>query len=112
MYVGYWVENINYKMGDIVYVEDLLEYYICINDHLSNNLSLPNKEDLYWLYISSSFLNNFMPNCTTYEKICNEQDDKSVKSDKDDKSVKSDICYESNEDNNKQNKFKNINPNM
>jgi len=105
MYVGYWVENINYKMGDIVYVEDLLEYYICINDHLSNNLSLPNKEDLYWLYISSSFLNNFMPNCTTYEKICNEQDDKSVKSDKDDKSVKSDICYESNEDNNKQNKF-------
>jgi ATP-dependent Lon protease len=59
MYVGFWLENINYVMGDIVYVAELLEYYICIKDHLSNNLTLPSKEDLYWLYISSTFLNNF-----------------------------------------------------
>jgi ATP-dependent Lon protease len=67
MYIGYWVENINYKIGNIVYVEDLLEYYICIKEHVSDNLSFPNKDDLYWLYISSTFLDNFKSNYTTYD---------------------------------------------
>lgn len=91
MYVGYWLENINYKTGNIVYVEDLLEYYICIKDHLSNNLSFPNKEDLYWLYISSSFLNNFTSYYTKYEQIYREQDNKDNKDDISDESNSEDI---------------------
>jgi len=68
MYIGYWVENINYKIGNIVYVEDLLEYYICIKEHVSDNLSFPNKDDLYWLYISSTFLDYFKSNYATYDQ--------------------------------------------
>ena len=68
MYIGYWAENINYKIGNIVYVEDLLEYYICIKDHVSDNLSFPNKDDLYWLYISSTFLDYFKSNYATYDQ--------------------------------------------
>lgn len=74
MYIGYWVENINYKTGNIVYVEDLLEYYICIKDHVSDHLSFPNKDDLYWLYISSTFLDNFKLNYATYEQIKDDGD--------------------------------------
>ena len=75
MYIGYWAENINYKIGNIVYVEDLLEYYICIKDHVSDHLSFPNKDDLYWLYISSTFLDNFKSNYATYEQIKDDVDD-------------------------------------
>jgi len=59
MYSGYWEINKDYKRGDIIYVCTLAEYYICINDHISDRLTFPNKEDLYWTYISNSFLNFF-----------------------------------------------------
>jgi len=59
MYSGYWEINKDYKRGDIIYVCTLAEYYICINDHISDRLTFPNKEDLYWSYISNSFLNFF-----------------------------------------------------
>ncbi len=57
MYNGYWKVNENYKRGDVIYVCTLAEYYICINDHISDRLTFPNKEDLYWMYISNNFLN-------------------------------------------------------
>jgi ATP-dependent Lon protease len=60
MYTGYWYENIDYKKGDIVYVSELLEYYICTNPHKSNNLTFPNKIDIYWLLISSVFLDELI----------------------------------------------------
>jgi ATP-dependent Lon protease len=56
MYVGFWNQNIKYTKGDIVFVNELQEYFICILDHTSNNLTLPSKEDLYWVYVSSNFL--------------------------------------------------------
>lgn len=91
MYIGYWAENINYKIGNIVYVEDLLEYYICIKDHVSDNLSFPNKDDLYWLYISSTFLDNFKSNYATYDQI---KDD--VLDDNFDESNSEDDCKKNN----------------
>lgn len=56
MYNGYWETNKNYKRGDVIYVCTLAEYYICINDHISDRLTFPNKEDLYWMYIPNNFL--------------------------------------------------------
>jgi len=60
MYVGFWKENISYKRGDIVYVEDLKEYYICDLEHKSDCYFIPAKEDLYWIYISNSFLSELL----------------------------------------------------
>lgn len=56
MYSGYWQLDKSYKKGDIIYIVTLSEYYICINDHISDRLTFPNKEDIYWMYISNSFL--------------------------------------------------------
>ena len=56
MYSGYWEINKNYKRGDVIYVCTLAEYYICINEHISDRLTFPNKEDIYWMYISNNFL--------------------------------------------------------
>ena len=66
MYTGYWSTNINYKKGDIVYVNELLEYYICIKPHKSNNLTFPNKIDMYWVSISSVFLDDLIKNTCNY----------------------------------------------
>jgi ATP-dependent Lon protease len=62
MYAGYWLANINYRKGDIVFVGELLEYYICIKPHKSNNLTFPNKIDMYWVSISSTFLDTLIKN--------------------------------------------------
>ena len=62
MYRGYWFANIDYKKGDIVFLSELLEYYICINPHKSNNLIFPNKIDIYWVSISSTFLDDLVKN--------------------------------------------------
>jgi ATP-dependent Lon protease len=59
MYVGFWIEDLSYKKGDIVFVGHLQEYFICVEDHISSCLMMPSKEDIYWLYVSSSFLNQF-----------------------------------------------------
>ena len=66
MYTGYWSTNINYKKGDIVFVNELLEYYICIKPHKSNNLTFPNKIDIYWVSISSTFLDELIKNTCNY----------------------------------------------
>lgn len=67
MYNGYWEVNKNYKRGDVIYVCTLSEYYICINDHISDRVTFPNKEDIYWMYIS----NNFLDFLKTADKIDN-----------------------------------------
>lgn len=59
MYVGNWDTNINYRRGNIVFT-DTKQYYICNCDHLSTHLGYPSKEDIYWIHISSSFLNNLI----------------------------------------------------
>ena len=60
MYVGFWETDYDYFRGDIVFVEDLQEYYICILEHKSNNITYPNKDDIYWIYVSSTFLRQFL----------------------------------------------------
>lgn len=91
MYIGYWAENISYKIGNIVYVEDLLEYYICIKDHVSDHLSFPNKDDLYWLYISSTFLDYFKSNYATYDQKDDLLDDNFDESNSEDDSKKNNL---------------------
>lgn len=59
MYCGYWEINKSYKTGEIVYITSSSEYYICIRDHVSDKLTFPNKEDIYWAYIPNDFLQFF-----------------------------------------------------
>ena len=59
MYCGYWKINNNYMLGDIVSKgsdPEHISYYICIRNHISDNLTFPNNEDIYWLQISSYFI--------------------------------------------------------
>lgn len=60
MYLGYWCSNSEYKREDIVYIKNSTDYYICIQDHISDNLTHPCKEDIYWIMISSVFLNDLI----------------------------------------------------
>ena len=55
MYKGSWVINETYKRGDVVYSR-IGEYFICTTNHISNNLTYPIKEDIYWLCIDYDFL--------------------------------------------------------
>jgi ATP-dependent Lon protease len=56
MYVGFWKSGQFYNRGEIVYVYELKEYFICILEHVSDDVTLPSKDDLYWVYVSSAFL--------------------------------------------------------
>jgi ATP-dependent Lon protease len=60
MYLGFWCSNNEYKREDIVCIKDSIDYYICIQDHTSDNLTYPCKEDIYWIMISSVFLNDLI----------------------------------------------------
>jgi len=60
MYLGYWCLNSEYKREDIVYIKESVDYYICIKDHTSDNLTHPCKEDIYWIMISSVFVNDLI----------------------------------------------------
>lgn len=68
MYIGFWNENTEYKRGDIVYVDEFKEYYICDLDHKSDNYFLPSKEDLYWIYISNLFLSDLIQSSNKNKK--------------------------------------------
>jgi ATP-dependent Lon protease len=56
-----WKLQQNYTKGDIVYNRDN-EYFICIGDHVSDNLMYPTKEDVYWVNIDSNFLIVYLEN--------------------------------------------------
>jgi ATP-dependent Lon protease len=56
MYVGVWNENIAYKRGNIVYDEMYKEHYVCSEDHVSDNLTYPCKDDIYWIHIVEDFV--------------------------------------------------------
>ena len=74
MYVGYWNSNIFYKKGEIVYVEQLKEYFICTLEHVSDDVTLPSKDDLYWIYVSSMFLSQL--GAINYSGMFNKNDNK------------------------------------
>ena len=58
MYTGIWSSNRQYYPGNIVFT-NVKNYFICTKKHISSNLVFPTKEDIYWIQISSTFLNNF-----------------------------------------------------
>jgi ATP-dependent Lon protease len=60
MYLGFWCQNTEYKREDVIYIKESADYYICIQDHTSDNLTYPCKEDIYWIIISSVFLNDLV----------------------------------------------------
>lgn len=57
MYKRFWSTNVKYNRGDIVYSR-IGEYFICCTDHVSNHLTFPVKDDIYWLCIDYDFLVN------------------------------------------------------
>ena len=67
MYIGYWRPDVVYNFGDIILTYNL-EYFICDKSHTSNNVSYPTKEDLYWVYICSRFLNDLINYSTKVSK--------------------------------------------
>jgi len=67
MYIGYWQSDVMYNVGDIILTYNL-EYFICNKSHTSNTVSYPTKEDMYWIYICSSFLNNLINNSRNFDK--------------------------------------------
>lgn len=58
MYTGIWREHVTYNKGDIVFATRNEAYYICSIDHLSDNLTYPTEEDIYWVMINNEFLHS------------------------------------------------------
>lgn len=54
---GKWSLSVNYKKGDIVFINDSLSnahYYICAMSHTSDELINPrNEEEIYWIEIKN-----------------------------------------------------------
>lgn len=77
-----WEIKQKYTKGDIVYNKEH-EYFICIENHTSDNLMYPTKEDLYWINIDQSFLLNYLNNYNNItKKITNETSKKNIKKSK------------------------------
>ncbi|NBP13177.1 AAA family ATPase [bacterium] len=53
MYIGYWCQGYGYARGDIVWCVG--GYYICALNHISDNLTFPNSEDIHWIQITNDF---------------------------------------------------------
>jgi ATP-dependent Lon protease len=60
MYTGKWQLEYNYKKGDITYDIIGKRYYICILNHVSDNVTYPTKGDIYWVMINNMFLEDYV----------------------------------------------------
>jgi len=56
MYTGYWTPGSTYNRGDIVYCTS--GYYVCVLNHVSDNLTFPNPEDIHWIALSPDIFTN------------------------------------------------------
>jgi ATP-dependent Lon protease len=56
MFVGVWTENKKYNRGEIIYTTRTRCYFVCSNEHVSDNTTYPSNDDLYWISINSDFL--------------------------------------------------------
>jgi ATP-dependent Lon protease len=67
MFVGIWNFKADYKKGNIVYLPYQKEYFICISDHSTTEISylFPPTNDSLWLKLDSKFLNNYLLSTTT-----------------------------------------------
>jgi ATP-dependent Lon protease len=62
MFIGVWDENVKYNRGSIVYTNYINKYYICTKSHISNNLTFPSHEDVYWIQICTKFVDSLNKN--------------------------------------------------
>jgi ATP-dependent Lon protease len=62
MFIGNWNLNFNYKKGNIVHIPHEKQYYICIQDHSTNEITqlYPPNNNLLWIKIDSMFLNTYL----------------------------------------------------
>lgn len=77
MFIGVWDTDIKYDRGNIVFTNYINKYYICIRSHVSNNLTFPAQEDLYWIQICNKFVDNLINNnsvINNVENVNNEDD--------------------------------------
>lgn len=61
MYIGTWKTDVKYTRGDIVSRPvdvSASEYYACVIGHTSCTLTVPCKEDVYWIHLDNQFLRN------------------------------------------------------
>jgi ATP-dependent Lon protease len=59
MTISLWTVSVNYNKGDIVYISNIFiskEYYICAQDHISDEVTYPSVEDIYWIQIDQNIL--------------------------------------------------------
>lgn len=63
MFIGHWVQGYNYNRGDIVCC--LSAYYVCSTNHISDNLTFPNYEDLHWIPLMNFEYTPFLSPFTT-----------------------------------------------
>lgn len=71
MFLGVWDTDIKYARGHIVYTNYINKYYICIKSHISNNLTFPAQEDLYWIQICNKFVHNLSNNINNEDNVNN-----------------------------------------
>jgi ATP-dependent Lon protease len=62
MFFGNWNFNFSYKRGNIVYLPYHKQYYICLKNHVSNEVSqiYPPEQEYYWIQIDPTFLNSYL----------------------------------------------------
>ena len=108
MFIGVWDTDIKYDRGNIVFTNYINKYYICIRSHVSNNLTFPTQEDLYWIQICNKFVDNLIKkNKEDVYNDCIENDESSDyvenkdKEEDNKKSVKGIFCkvYDENNEN-------------
>lgn len=71
MFIGVWDTDIKYDRGNIVFTNYINKYYICIRSHVSNNLTFPAQEDLYWIQICNKFVDNLINNNSVINNVEN-----------------------------------------
>ena len=65
-YKGEWKKEQTYGEGNIVFNKEL-DYFICLQEHTSDNTMCPTKEDIYWIYIDNLFLTTYLYNYTVHQ---------------------------------------------
>jgi ATP-dependent Lon protease len=78
-YKGEWKLQKEYERGDIIYNKEI-DYFVCLDDHVSDNTMYPTNEDIYWINIHSSFLTTYLVNFVTItEPMINKKSTKTTK---------------------------------
>lgn len=69
MYISHWRIHRAYTEGDLV-VFPLKKVYVCRQSHLSNNVTVPSKECIYWLSVNTYDNDNLNANSNSNIMVC------------------------------------------